>query len=182
MFTEILSSEVTYMSFNKLTAFTKKVADAADQLTGNPADTKALFDAAPEELRTYFNNLIDALKSTASGDSGAKNTGATAISGVNGTDVQSLLEGLKTYFDTFHTDHGIGAASKGYSGDLNNLLTAGNYSCVNATNAPIANEYFFVSHYMWDANSHMQTAVQLSSGRMWVRTKNVSAWGPWNEK
>lgn len=88
------------MSFNKLTAYTQKVADAADQLTGNPADNKAIFDAAPEEIRSYFNNLVDALKSTASGDSGAKNTGATAISGLTGTDIQSLLESLKSYSDT----------------------------------------------------------------------------------
>jgi hypothetical protein len=85
------------MSFKKLTAFTKDVSDLADDVQGNPADLKAYFDAAPEELRTYFNNLIDALKSTASGDSGAKNTGATAITGLTGTDVQSLLESLKKY-------------------------------------------------------------------------------------
>jgi hypothetical protein len=87
------------MSFNKLTAYTQKVADAADTITGNPAAAKAIFDAAPEEIRTYFNNLVDGLKSTTSGDSGAKNTGATAITGLTGTDVQSLLEGLKTYSD-----------------------------------------------------------------------------------
>jgi hypothetical protein len=170
------------MVLQKLNAFTKKVADMADEPTGTPAEIKAWFDAAAEELRQYFNNAIDALKSTATGDSGAKNTGATAITGITGTDVQTLLEGLKTYVDTFHNDHGLGTASKSYSGDLNSIPTAGNYTCVNATNAPIANDYFFVSHYMWDANSYMQTAVQLSSGRMWVRTKNVSAWGPWNEK
>jgi hypothetical protein len=87
------------MPFNKLSAFTQKVADAADQLTGNPAGTKAIFDAAPEELRTYFNNLIDALKSTADTDSGAKNLGAKAITGLTGTDVQTILESLKTTVD-----------------------------------------------------------------------------------
>jgi hypothetical protein len=91
------------MSFNELAAFTQKVADAADQIVGNPVAAKALFDAAPEELRTYFNNLVDALKSTASGDSGAKNTGATAIQGLTGTDVQTLLESLKTYTDRQRT-------------------------------------------------------------------------------
>jgi hypothetical protein len=87
------------MSFNKLDAFTQKVADAADQIVGNPTAAKAIFDAAPEQLRTYFNNLIDALKSTSDTDSGAKNLGAKAITGLTGTDVQSLLEDLtaKTY-------------------------------------------------------------------------------------
>lgn len=84
------------MAFNELSAFTQKVADAADQITGNPAAAKAIFDAAPEELRTAFNNLVKALKFTTSGDSGAKNLGATAISGLTGTDVQSLLESLNT--------------------------------------------------------------------------------------
>lgn len=88
------------MTLTKLNAFTKKVADFADQPSGTPAEIKAQFDAAPDELRTYFNNLIDALKSTATGDSGAKNTGATAITGVSGTDVQTLLESLKTYSDS----------------------------------------------------------------------------------
>jgi hypothetical protein len=84
------------MSFNKLTAFTKKIADLADVIQGNPAELKADFDAAPEELREYFNDLIDALKSTSDTDSGAKNLGAKAISGLTGTNVQSLLEDLTT--------------------------------------------------------------------------------------
>lgn len=82
------------MSFNELAAFTQKVSDAADQIVGNPVVAKAIFDAAPEELRTYFNNLVKALKATTIGDSGAKNTGATAITGLTGTDVQSLLQSL----------------------------------------------------------------------------------------
>jgi hypothetical protein len=87
------------MSFKTLDAFTKKVADMADQPSGSPAEIKAGFDAAAEELREYFNNLVNALKSTASDDSGAKNTGATSISGLTGTNVQSLLENLKTIVD-----------------------------------------------------------------------------------
>lgn len=88
------------MAFIKLTAFTKKVADLADQPAAEAPELKAWFDAAPDEVRTYLNNLIDGLKSTASGDSGAKNTGATAIAGLTGTDVQSLIESLKTYTET----------------------------------------------------------------------------------
>jgi hypothetical protein len=85
--------------FSKLLAFTKKVSDFADHVTGNASDNKAQFDAAPEELREYFNNLIDALKSTTSGDSGAKNIGATSIADLTGNDVQTILESLKTYSD-----------------------------------------------------------------------------------
>lgn len=56
------------MAFQKLTAFTKKVADLADQPTLTPTELKAQFDAAPDELRVYFNNLIDALNSAGLGD------------------------------------------------------------------------------------------------------------------
>jgi hypothetical protein len=84
------------LSFNKLTAYTQKVADAADTIVGNAPLAKSIFDAAPEELRTYFNNLVDALKSTANGDSGAKNIGATSINGLTGSDVQTILESLNT--------------------------------------------------------------------------------------
>lgn len=87
------------MSFQKLTAFTKKVQDLADKPAIDTAELKATFDAAPEEVRTYLNNLIDALKKTTSGDSGAKNIGATPISGLSGSDVQSILESLKTTLD-----------------------------------------------------------------------------------
>lgn len=85
--------------FEKLNQFTKKVSDLADKPALNPSELKAFFDAAPEELRNYFNNLIDALISAESGNSGAKNIGATTISGLSGSDVQSLLESLKTVHD-----------------------------------------------------------------------------------
>lgn len=86
------------MAFTKLTAFTKKVADMADQPTGTAAELKAWFDAAPDEVRTYLNSLIDGLKSTASGDSGAKNIGVTPITGLTGTDAQTILESINTTF------------------------------------------------------------------------------------
>jgi hypothetical protein len=87
------------MSFNTLDAFTKKVADMADQPSGTPEEIKAGFDAAVEELREYFNNLVNALKSTSDTDSAAKNLGAKAITGLEGNNTQSLLESLKTYTD-----------------------------------------------------------------------------------
>jgi hypothetical protein len=80
--------------FEKLVSFTKKVADLADRPSLNSAELKNQFDAAPDEVRVYLNKLIDALKSTTAGDSGAKNTGASVITGLEGTDVQALLESL----------------------------------------------------------------------------------------
>jgi hypothetical protein len=88
------------MTFTKLLSFTKKVADLPDAPALTPAALKAQFDAAPDELRLTFNNLVDALTQTTSGDSGAKNVGATTISGLTGSDVQTILNSLKTYIDT----------------------------------------------------------------------------------
>lgn len=91
------------MAFEKLVSFTKDVSDLADKpALGSTAALKAQFDAAPDEVRVYLNKLIDALKSIADNDSGADNTGATAIAGLTGTTVQSLLEDLttKTYATT----------------------------------------------------------------------------------
>jgi hypothetical protein len=50
------------MAFEKLIAFTKKVADLSDKPSLNPSELKAQFDAAPDEARQYLNKLIDALK------------------------------------------------------------------------------------------------------------------------
>jgi hypothetical protein len=77
---------------------------------------------------------------------------------------------------------GLTGQSKPFTGDLNTIASGGFYTCVNATNAPVVNEYFFIIHNAWDANSQLQIAVQLSSGRLWTRTKNVNSWGAWNEK
>lgn len=74
--------------------FTKKVADLADKPTLNPNELKAQFDAAPDEVRQYLNKLIDALMRTTAGDSGAKNIGATSINGLNGNDLQTMLESV----------------------------------------------------------------------------------------
>jgi hypothetical protein len=92
------------MAFEKLLSFTKDVSDLADQPAMTAAELKAQFDAAPDEVRQYLNKLIDALKGTTSGDSGAKNIGVTNISGVTGNDVQTVLEGLKGYADQSETD------------------------------------------------------------------------------
>jgi hypothetical protein len=87
------------MAFEKLLSFAKKVSDLSDKPALTPTALKAQFDAAPDELRESFNALIDALKKTTSGDSGAKNIGATTITGLSGTDVQTILASMKTYMD-----------------------------------------------------------------------------------
>jgi hypothetical protein len=92
---KIKLSEVNTL-FEKLVSFTKKVADLADSPSLNPTELKAQFDAAPDEVRQYLNKLVDALVKTTAGDSGAKNIGATSISGLTGNDVQSLLDSLNT--------------------------------------------------------------------------------------
>lgn len=86
---------------DKLLSFTKKVQDLADKpnSTMTASEVKAQFDAAPDEVRQYLNLLIDDLQSVVDGDSGADNIGATAITGLTGTTVQSLLEALKTLVD-----------------------------------------------------------------------------------
>lgn len=81
----------------KVTSFTFLHASQADKPTpsfGSSAAFKAALDSQAIQLQTSLNGLIDALNSTTSGSSGAKNLGATAIPGLTGTDVQTLLESL----------------------------------------------------------------------------------------
>lgn len=85
--------------FEKLVSFTKDVSDLADKPALNASELKAQFDAAPNEVREYLNKLIDALKLTTGGDSGLKNIGATNITGLTGSDGQTLLESIKTLVD-----------------------------------------------------------------------------------
>jgi hypothetical protein len=89
------------MSLEKLLAFTSKVGDLADKpnATMTAAQVKAQFDAAPEELRVAFNQLIDDLQSVVDGESGADNIGVTPITGLTGITVQELLEALKILVD-----------------------------------------------------------------------------------
>jgi hypothetical protein len=90
------------MPLDKLLSFTKKVQDLSDKpnATMPAAELKAHFDAAPDEVRQYLNQLIDDLQSVVDGDSGADNIGASTIDGLTGATVQSLLEALKTLVDT----------------------------------------------------------------------------------
>ncbi len=89
------------MAFTKQAAFTKKVTDLPD--TPSPSytatDIKNHIHTPSSELMTTVNKLVDDLNSSVAGSSGAKNTGASSITGLTGNDIQSLLESLKTKVD-----------------------------------------------------------------------------------
>lgn len=73
------------------------VVAAPDKLTGTAAQNKAVFDRLVREtVRELFNGLIDTL----SGEDGAAEIGTSAIGGVAGDDVQTVLGSLKTILDT----------------------------------------------------------------------------------
>ncbi|MBQ7713970.1 MAG: hypothetical protein IJT71_03670, partial [Oscillospiraceae bacterium] len=75
----------------------KGVAAAPDKLTGTAAQNKAVFDRLVREtVKELFNGLIDVLAS----EDGAAEIGTTAIAGVAGGDVQTVLGSLKTLLDT----------------------------------------------------------------------------------
>ena len=75
----------------------KGVVAAPDKLTGTAAQNKAVFDRLiRESVKELFNGLIDTLAS----EDGAAEVGTTAISGVTGGDVQTVLSSLKTILDT----------------------------------------------------------------------------------
>jgi hypothetical protein len=124
------------MAFSKLTAFTKTVSDLADKPALTPAALKAQFDSSPNELKDALNALIDALKQTTAGDSGAKNLGATTISGLTGTDVQSLLESLKAGLDNRYLK------TETYSQtEVNNKLSIGGSSGTISLNAGASQDF-----------------------------------------
>ena len=76
----------------------KQVTDAADRPTGTAQQIKYLFDRlALEVVIPALNALIDELT-----NSGAASVG-TSVSGVAGTDVQTVLEGLKALIDDRYT-------------------------------------------------------------------------------
>ena len=93
------------MALEKLLNFTTDVGDLADKPNGtmSAAEVKAQFDAAPNELRLSFNQLIDDLGAVVDGDSGADNVAVTAIAGLTGATVQAVLESLKALDDTNKT-------------------------------------------------------------------------------
>ncbi|WP_394139548.1 hypothetical protein [Cytobacillus oceanisediminis] len=84
------------MPLETLNQYTNKVSDLPDkpntQMTA--AELKAQFDAAPEELRVKYNEMVNVLKSSITGDSGAENIGIANISGVAGNTVHGQMKDL----------------------------------------------------------------------------------------
>ena len=83
----------------KITVYANPVTNLPDhpsQEGWTAAALKAAFDAnATGEIKTAINGIIDALLSVADSNSGADNIGATAITNLDGTTVQALLESLR---------------------------------------------------------------------------------------
>ena len=76
----------------------RDVVSAPDRLTGTPRENKLVFDRLTKQIIIpALNALIDELT-----NSGASSVG-TCISGVAGTDVQTVLEGLKALIDDRYT-------------------------------------------------------------------------------
>lgn len=82
----------------KITAFLKTHAMLADDpsATLSAAQLKAWWDNSPEELRVALNALIDDLRSTTAGASGAQQIGSETIAGVAGNDVYTQIKDVKT--------------------------------------------------------------------------------------
>ena len=66
------------------------------RLTGTVAENKNVFDKLPEFIAQTYNSLIDALSSSADGDSGANCINITPIAGLTGTEVQLSLIHIQT--------------------------------------------------------------------------------------
>ena len=85
----------------------KGVVAAPDRLTGNAHQNKMVFDRLIREIvAELYNDLIDAL----TGTGGAGEIGTTAIDGITGGDVQTVLGSIKTVLDTKSSSTDMAAA------------------------------------------------------------------------
>lgn len=98
-----------------------------DQQGLTAAQLKAKFDQAGTDLKNWINNvLLPALESTVAGSSGASNIGATAITDLDGTTVQALLESLRNKLKstTLNASGADFVNSSGVSGLTGNTVQA----------------------------------------------------------
>ena len=84
------------------------------------AQLKARFDNVGKALLALgrFNELLDAISSKIAGSSGAEQVGAAAVTGLEGTTVQTLLESLKDYIDTQVLEAGAVTSVCGKAGSV----------------------------------------------------------------
>lgn len=160
--------------FQKLLAFTKKVADLSDRPALNPVELKAHFDAPADEVRLALNSLIDALKKTTAGDSGAKNIGATSIDGLVGNDVQTLLENLFSWVK----NTGLGGGANN-AVDWNNISKSGFY--MGNTNGPFSGGGMVTGVHIQHTSQDYATQIVQRQGRTFTRNKEAGVWEPWVE-
>ena len=94
------------MAFEKMGAFTFNHTRQPDELNSPADEVKKNFDSRGNELKTALNKIVDLLNSTVDGSGGADNVGATAVDGLTGKTVQTILEEIKTLVDTKETPTG----------------------------------------------------------------------------
>lgn len=84
----------------KISTYAKDVSNLSDTPNDDgitAAELKAVFmGAAKEEIKTAVNGIIDDLIATADGASGADQIGMTAVSGLDGTTPQAIVESLNS--------------------------------------------------------------------------------------
>ena len=79
------------LSDQKLTGFSKKITQLADQPNMQPQELKAYFDSSPEELRQVHNGLCDALCAS----DAAAGLGFARTAGVPADTVQAAVENVQ---------------------------------------------------------------------------------------
>lgn len=73
--------------------------------------TSTIQDIGGANIQAMLQSIRDKLKSVSDGTSGADFVNATSIAGLSGSTVQSLLEALKTYVDTYNTNHKLSTST-----------------------------------------------------------------------
>lgn len=147
------------MQFEKLDAFTKRVADLPDKPNSQytASELKEYFDSSPEELRAAFNKLIDALHS----QSASKGIGVTPIA--TGPDnLQGTLEWMKSQIDNVV----LGQIPDGVYTDRSEFLVHSTNGDIHKTSTTIRSES--TTEFRVEVRSADPTSPAV--GRMWLRS------------
>lgn len=87
------------MPFATKDTFTFDFTAQSDYPAWTPLQTKQNLNARSEELRLALNTVVNLLNSVTGGATGADNIGATAPTGLTGTNIQAILNSLKSAID-----------------------------------------------------------------------------------